>query len=306
MNATRSKPPNRFPWHTWVGLAIIVLGEAALAGGVGWIATWLTPIQWTGYILLADGVVCRLTGGSWLTSDTREFPLLVLISVGVWLLFEAYNFRLRNWLYEGVPSNAWIRGLAYFWSFATILPGVFETADMLGAVLGRRRLTIGWPQARPRPVSWIVPLAGAAMVLLPLVVPQTAASYLFGFVWIGFALILDPVNARLGGPSLLARCRQGDWRPVLGLLAGGLVCGFVWETWNYQAYLAQGAFWVYTIPEPLRVLGWHYGQMPVLGLLGFPPFAIELFAFYHLARRLLGGDRVFRHAALPARVNPDG
>jgi hypothetical protein len=33
--------------------------------------------------------------------------------------------------------------------------------------------------------------------------------------------------------------------------------------------------------------------MPLLGLLGFPPFALELSAMLALARRLLGGDRVF-------------
>jgi len=56
---------------------------------------------------------------------------------------------------------------------------------------------------------------------------------------------------------------------------------------------AGGAYWVYLFPDELRRFGLTYGQMPVLGLLGFPPFALELFAFYTIVRELLGGDRIF-------------
>jgi hypothetical protein len=71
-----------------------------------------------------------------------------------------------------------------------------------------------------------------------------------------------------------------------------MACGFIWETWNYQAVMAEGAYWVYTIPEPLRIFGWHFGKMPVLGLLGFPPFALELHAFYTLIRETLDLERL--------------
>jgi hypothetical protein len=32
--------------------------------------------------------------------------------------------------------------------------------------------------------------------------------------------------------------------------------------------------------------------MPLLGMLGFPPFALELFAMYHFLRKILDGDRL--------------
>ena len=73
----------------------------------------------------------------------------------------------------------------------------------------------------------------------------------------------------------------------------GLICGLIWEAWNQQSVAAGGAYWVYLFPEELRPFGWTYGQMPVLGLLGFPPFALELFAFYAIIRESLGGDRIF-------------
>jgi hypothetical protein len=55
---------------------------------------------------------------------------------------------------------------------------------------------------------------------------------------------------------------------------------------------AGGAYWAYTLPPGLRFLDLHFGQMPVLGLLGFPPFALELFALYNVAKAILGIDRL--------------
>jgi hypothetical protein len=78
-----------------------------------------------------------LRGQSWLTARRREFPLLVLLSVAVWLVFEGYNLHLVNWVYRGLPTRALVRDLGYFWSFATIMPGVFETADFVEALFER-------------------------------------------------------------------------------------------------------------------------------------------------------------------------
>jgi hypothetical protein len=222
----------------------------------------------------------------------REIPLLVLLSVGVWVLFEAYNFHLQNWAYINVPESVWVRFAAFFWSFATIMPGVFETADLLGTFQSSRSRIV--PGVAPRGASLAVSFTlGVALVTIPLAVSPTLAPYLFGAVWVGFILLLEPLLELLGVRGPVGEWRRGDRRPVIALLFGGLICGLLWEAWNYQAYLHDGAYWVYTIPEALRVWGLHYGQMPALGLGGFPPFALELAAFYSLFRHLLGGDRVY-------------
>jgi len=290
----------RFPWFGWVGLAWMAAVQVLLASDFPLVATWLTPWMWTGYILAADGAVHALGGKSWFLDRRRELPLLILASVAIWLVFEAYNFHLRNWTYLGLPEAAWVRDLGYFWSFATIMPGVFVTASLIESALLRRR------PAPPPSTADLTPgeqalafVAGAAMIALPLAAPPDAAAYLFALVWIGFVPLLDPLNQRLGGESLWARWRGGDRRPALTLLAGGLVCGFLWELWNLQALRAGGAYWAYLIPEPLRIFDLHFGQMPLLGLLGFPPFALELFAMYQFLRQALGGDRVFAPAELP-------
>ena len=282
------------PIYTWAGLAILAAGQLLLRTGNAWMATWLTPVMWTGVILLMDGLVFRLRGRSWIMTRRREIPLLVLASVGVWLIFEAYNLHLRNWRYEGLPDSSLLRDLGYLWSFATIMPGVFEATDLCLAILERRPLAERLPKSilrigRP----WVWSIAWIGMVSIPLALPSKTAALFFGAVWIGFFLLLDPLNERLGVPALRQRWRLGDRRLVYSLLLGGIICGLLWETWNQQAALAGGAHWVYIFPDPLRPLGLRFGQMPVLGLLGFPPFALELFAFYQFIREILGGDRVY-------------
>ncbi len=282
------------PAFTWIGLAIILGGQALLAAGSSFMATWLTPVMWTGLILLLDGIVYRMSGRSWLKTRRREFPLLILASVAVWLIFEAYNLHLRNWRYEGLPDSSLVRDLGYFWSFATIIPGVFEIVDLVQALIDRAVKPRNVPRSMvPAGPSWAWWLAGVAMITIPLALPASAAAYLFGAVWIGFFLLLDPLNENLGLPSLRQQWRRGSRHKIWALLLGGLICGLVWETWNQQAVAAGGAYWVYLIPEGLRPFGLTYGQMPLLGLLGFPPFALELFAFYYIIRESLGGDRIF-------------
>jgi hypothetical protein len=55
-----------------------------------------------------------------------------------------------------------------------------------------------------------------------------------------------------------------------------LVGGLLWEFWNYAAV----AKWTYNLPflGPLERL--RYFEMPLPGLLGFPPFAIECWAAF--------------------------
>jgi hypothetical protein len=291
----------KIPIYSWGGFAIMILAQAALYLGNPFVSVWLTPIMWTGYILAIDGLVYRFEGSSWLTSRRREFPLLVLLSIGVWLIFEVYNFHLKNWFYDGVLANPFLRDFAYFWSFATIMPGVFLTSEVVELALFRLRNAA---PSRPRTIrigpAWSWFLFGLAAVTIPLALPSDIASYLFAFVWVGFIFLLDPINKRLNRFSFREQWQVGDFIPTVSLLIGGMLCGFIWETWNFQAFLVNGGHWVYTVPQALQLFGWHFGKMPVLGLLGFPPFALELYAFYTFLREVLGGDSVFSSPAEPS------
>jgi hypothetical protein len=161
---------------------------------------------------------------------------------------------------------------------------MFETADVLAGLGFLRRL-----RAKPRPFSPALLAAvfvlGLAFVTIPPLLPVHISRYTFGFVWVGFIPLLESLNVRLGAKSALSEWGQGDPRRALRLLAAGMISGFLWEFWNFWA----AAGWRYAVPRPLD-FGLYYFRMPVLGLLGFPPFAWECWAMFQLLKRVLHGD----------------
>ena len=122
---------------------------------------------------------------------------------------------------------------------------------------------------------------GAACLVAPLVMPQHVARYLFVLVWLGVVFLLDPINHRLGLPSLLGDLAAGRRSRFYSLLISGWVCGWLWEFWNYWA----AAKWHYIFP---MFQNWKIFEMPIPGYLGFLPFALECFVMYVAAARALG------------------
>jgi hypothetical protein len=272
-------------WHGWLGAGIVVAAEALLVAGHPTVGRWFTPIVWTGYVLLADALVARATGRSYLTTARAELVVVALASILCWWLFEWYNaprfWRGGEdrvglwWQYQGLEPDPWLRRVGYDWSFATIFPALFLTAALLRPRLARVRVR-PW-QPPPALLRASVGL-GAVAVVLPLVV---VSAWLVPLVWTGFALLLEPLNYRRGRPSWLGALARGDASLVLALLGAGAVCGVLWELWNYWALTR----WTYTVPYlgDVKVF-----EMPVLGYLGFPPFALECYAMYHWLAGQLG------------------
>ena len=271
--------------HGWIGLGLVLAAEAALLGGQPLVARWFTPLVWTGYVLFVDALAARLTGRSYLTTDRVEGVLVGLASVGGWWLFEWYNApRFWRggadaaglwWRYQGLEPNLFLRRLGYDWSFATIFPALFLTATVLRARVFRRVRVRPWRP--PRATLRALVVVGAVAAVLPLVV---VSAWLVPLVWAAFTLLLEPLNARAGRPSWLADLGRGDASRLAALLAAGVVCGALWEFWNYWA----ATKWTYSVPYLGHV---KIFEMPVLGYLGFPPFALECFAMYHWLRGVL-------------------
>ncbi|MGD2205190.1 MAG: hypothetical protein PVH17_00305 [Anaerolineae bacterium] len=272
----------RFRWYGWLGLAWMILAEILMLFRIQPVYQWFTPIMWTGYILFVDALVLRLRGRSLLHNRLHEFVMMAWLSVFFWLIFELYNLRLANWYYVNTPRAPWLRNLAYFWSFATIFPGLFLTSEWLAALL---KIDLEKRHISPRRFGgwWTVSIVvGLVFLVIPPLLPYKINRFLFGFVWLGGILFLDPVNHRLGAPSLIAEWEDGRLGRTLALSAGGAVCGVLWEFWNYWA----GAKWIYAVP----ILGdIKIFEMPVLGFLGFPPFCLECYILYQFARRVLWG-----------------
>jgi hypothetical protein len=266
---------------TVIGLVIMITSELATLARIEPFYSWNTPICWTGFILFADSVVYRARGRSWMRTTPREFILLTLLSIPLWLVFEGYNLIIRNWYYTGLPDNFWLRMFGYAWSFATIWPAIFEAGDLVS--VWRARGSTGSPPAsnalalsasngRPELVEGRAGrrsiLLGAVMLLLPFVLPRAVARYLAAPVWLGFIFLLDPINKRFGGAFI-----ADDLNRMHNFLLSGLLCGVLWEFWNFWA----GAKWHYTVPIMQNV---KIFEMPLPGYLGFPAFALECFTMY--------------------------
>jgi hypothetical protein len=272
-----------------VGLAVILAAEAALLAGQPLVARWFTPVVWTGYVLLLDGIVARLRGRSYIRGHRVEGVLVALTSIAGWWLFEWYNApRFWRggpdlvgvwWQYHDLEPNAFLRRVGYDWAFATIFPAMFLTAAALRATLfAHARLQPWRPSARALRVCVVL---GAVAAAVPLLI---VSSWLVPLVWLGWLVLLEPLNARAGRPSWLGDLGRGDASRLVSLLASGLACGVLWEFWNYWAVTR----WTYTVP---LIGGVKLFEMPVLGYLGFPPFALECYAMYHWVRGQLGVDR---------------
>ncbi len=263
-------------WHGWLGLLLVALFWALNWGLEGLRTHVLFFPLWLGYILTVDALVLRRRGTSLLVRSARGFALLFLASMPAWWLFEAINARTENWQYLGAgqfsdPAYALLASVA----FSTVMPAVFETAELVrsfGWMDRSERLRDG-PRLRPtRGVLRIMLTAGLAMLALLLIWP----TVFYPFVWGAAYLITEPVNARLGNRTLLDFTKRGDWRPLAALALGALLCGFFWELWNVYAYPQ----WVYHTPG---VEGFpHLFEMPLPGYLGYLPFALELYALAHL------------------------
>lgn len=282
----------KLQWHGWLGLAIMLVATVLVLIGNVLLATWYTPIMWSGYILLADAVILRREGTSLIAGSPRKFILMLWLSVLIWLLFEVYNLRLRNWIYTNLPVNMFMRDLGYLWAFATILPGIFQTNALLESfglfrcLTNRRSVTLTPGQ------HGIFLLIGLTFVIIPPLLPAQIARYTFGFIWLGFIPLMEPIIYRLGAPSILRDWEEGSRRRLLTLLAAGAVCGLLWEGWNYFTLQFGGAGWIYTLPYPLNLLEnvFRIGQMPLLGFLGFPPFAVEAWVLWQFFQIFLLPD----------------
>jgi len=265
-------------------MATILVAEILLFSGNRLVGGWFTPIVWTGYVFLMDGIVYRLKGRSLLVNDRLELLIIVFISVASWWLFEFYNqprFWRTDlelwWHYHNLEPNPYLRRVGYDWAFATIFPALFLTAQLFASTLFAKRPRLLGAVRLSRPVVYAVMFLGPVVVLIPLIF---ISSWFAPMIWISFILLLDPVNYLRGWPSIIGDLSQGRWPRLLSLLASGGVCGLLWEFWNYWAT----ARWTYTVP--------YFGnfklfEMPVLGFFGFPPFAVECWVMYIFFRSLL-------------------
>lgn len=275
MNASATMAEARirsWPTRGWLGLLLIA---------IFWPANWFLPglrtayiffPLWLGYILVVDALVERRAGSSLWTRSRTNFVLLFIFSTPGWWLFEFLNKRLQNWIYLGAENFS---NLQYFIlatiSFSTVMPAVFETAELVRTWRWIDRKNRGPRIANTRWLYVSMFATGLAMIALMLAWPK----YFYPFAWASLVFILEPINRWLGHPHLMQDLDRGDWRKVIALGAGALLCGVFWEMWNFYSYPK----WIYHTPGAQYL---HVFEMPLLGYLGYIPFALELCALKDL------------------------
>src|SRR3990172_7836427 len=114
-----------------LGLTLILLGEGLTFIHVLPWSQYVFPLFWYGYILVLDSLNFRRQGRSLLTHRPQEFLFMLPISALYWYLFEWYNAVIQNWLYINTPPEKWIEIPMKIVSFATVIPALYETAELL-------------------------------------------------------------------------------------------------------------------------------------------------------------------------------
>ncbi|RMF59905.1 MAG: hypothetical protein D6743_15725, partial [Calditrichaeota bacterium] len=230
---TMSSKGEKLPFHFWLGLALIAVCWPLNWGLSGLRTQWLFFPLWVGFCLTIDALVWLRKGSSLLTRNPRKYIGLFLCSAPAWWLFELLNLRLQNWIYLGRPLfGTPLHILQDSLSFSTVMPAVFGAAELAGTFRWVRNLGPG-PRVSPTPpVLTGLFLAGWIMLAALLIWPQI----FFGLVWLSIYFILEPLNFRLGHRTLIRRTSERDWRPIVALWVGCLICGFFWEMWNFYSY----------------------------------------------------------------------
>jgi hypothetical protein len=263
--------------HFWVGVALLAVGHFLIfartpdGGHVRPFSDYWFAAIWFGYIFVVDALIFRRDRRSLFVNERHVFLAMFPLSAALWWGFEWLNEWVHNWWYLRPPDIPdWYANVISCIFFSTVIPAVWESAAWFIGTRWVRNL----PTLRGFTVAAWAPYALIALGGLSLALPMVWPTYFFPLIWGFAALIFDPLNYLNGRPSILGYWARGEWKVPVAFYLGGQACGLFWELWNYWAFPK----WFYTIPyvgDFLKIF-----EMPVLGYLGYGPFAWEIFATF--------------------------
>ncbi len=265
-----------FKKYGLIGIILIILLEINFFLKIQPFADWYFPIIWFSYILVIDALVYKIRKKSLINNHFYSFIGLFILSVFFWYIFEFFNVFTKNWVYIGIENLDLRRALILkIISFSTVLPALFETTSLIKSVHLFNKIKLRKSYNISKNFLYFMIVLGILCFFLPIFLPK----FTFPLVWLSFFLILDPINYLNNQPSIIRDIKNKNLAIILSLLFAGIILGFFWEFWNYYATIK----WVYDIP----FLGYFkIFEMPVLGYLGYFPFAFELYAMYWFIRSL--------------------
>lgn len=266
----------KIPVRLIIGLVLIT---------VFWYLNWSLPEHrthwgffplWLGFALTIDGIVYVRKESSLFSRNKLAYLSLFLISIPVWWFFELFNQLTENWMYAGREH---FTDLEYFFlaslSFSTVIPVVFGMAELVSTFLSDKESNFTIEENSKTAYTFLA--IGLVMLLLLILFPRV----FYVFIWTNVLFIVEGINILMKNDSITTYLNKGNWKPVISLAIGCLICGFFWEMWNYYSYPK----WVYDVPG---VNFLHVFEMPVLGYLGYIPFSLELYSIYIFVIHLFG------------------
>lgn len=267
-----------FKWYGLFGIIMILFTELNFYFKIEPFASWYFPIIWFGYIFLIDAIVFKLKGHSLIMSRKEQFVKALLLSALIWWIFELINIKTVNWNYG---LNTYGRLFNLFGiikatvAFSTVLPAVIETFELVKTFKFINKVKLAKHHNITHKFLHSMTLIGIVMLILTIISPK----FFFPFMWLAFFFILDPINYLHNQPSIIGYWKSGNLKIPIALFVTGTIAGLLWEFWNYYAIIK----WYYEIPF---VGFFEIFEMPILGYLGYGPFAWELFAMYYFIRSL--------------------
>ncbi len=269
-----------FRKYGFIGIILILLVELNFFLKLQPFADWYFPLIWLGYILTVDALIYKLRGNSLISNRFPQFLGMIIISALFWWIFEFMNIPVQNWNYSGLEGIAQSGGNAAknlfgMLSFATVLPAFFETVELIRSVHLFDKAKLKKKHKITKHFLYAMFTFGIIGFLAPLFIP----AFTFPLVWLSFFFLLDPINYLHRQPSIVGHLKDRKLTVPFSLLLAGIVMGFLWEFWNYWAIPK----WTYNVPF---VGFFKLFEMPILGYLGYFPFAFELYAMYWFVRSL--------------------
>jgi hypothetical protein len=248
-----------------LGFFLATIGIAAMAGFAPALVNYTYAITWWGLLTVIDEWNWRRRRLSiWRECPLRFFLVTAPFSVAFWLIFELLNLASPQWRYRGDLTSIGEEAIFGFVSFATVTPIIVEfhwltagsfhlPSDVLRFIRRNERLLIA---------------GGILLLLLPLF---HHTFWLNQGMWIAPAFLVIPLVALSAGPTTVGRTARE-------IAVTGILSGIAWELLNWFSR----SHWEYLILPTTP----HLFQMPVIGYLGFIPFAFAALICYEAGRQM--------------------
>ena len=252
--------------------------------GMCWTLLWTQDTFWNPLFFMGmwSGATLVMYGlGEHGYPGWRRHLALLALSIPLWWWFELVNARVGNWEYFGAEEryNRGEYALMSSAAFSTVIPALDAA---LGLTVRGGRSVATWVGSHSN-MCWVQIGLGILFQVLVFALPRI----FYPFVWVAPFLVVDGLVAYGGGQSLVDDMMRRRWRLMVGVAIGGLLCGFLWEFWNFWSTPK----WIYHVP--LLDFGKVF-EMPILGYGGYIPFAWSIYQMLRLGcvRRIVhaGGN----------------